>query len=221
MLKAILFDLDGTLAHTDPIHFQVWQKILAPYGLTFDHDFYKANFSGRLNPDIVKDLLPDLSVANGQDLSDHKEACFREAAAEQLHPLPGLLPLLDWLTQQKIAAAVVTNAPRANAEFMLSTLNLTETFEPIIISNDLPRGKPDPLPYQEALRQLGLTPKDAIVFEDSPSGIRAGLAAGIITIGVTTTHSAEELIELGVNMAISDFTAPSLQQLGLHHLDRD
>ena len=158
MLKAVLFDLDGTLAHTDPIHFRVWQKVLEPYGLRFDHDFYKAHFSGRLNPDIVQELLPHLSAKAGQELSDYKEACFREAAAEHLQPMPGLLPLLNWLKQQDIAMAIVTNAPRANAEFMLQTLGLQTVFAPVIISDDLPRGKPDPLPYQEALKRLAVAP---------------------------------------------------------------
>jgi HAD superfamily hydrolase (TIGR01509 family) len=215
MLKAILFDLDGTLANTDPIHFGIWQRVLRPHGITFDKPFYNAHFSGRLNPDIVSDLLPELTPQAGQSLSAYKEACFREAAADQLQPLPGLLPLLDWLKQRQLLSAVVTNAPRPNAEFMLKTLELMDTFDLIIISDDLPRGKPDPLPYQEALRRFSLTPEEAVVFEDSPSGIRSAVAAGITTIGVASTHGADELERLGVKFAIADFTDKRLHHVGI------
>ena len=97
MLKAILFDLDGTLAHTDPIHFQVWQTLLAPHGMTVDQTFYDRFISGRLNPDIVRDLLPQLSVEEGAAFSDHKEAQFRRLAADQLQRMSGLSDLLEHL----------------------------------------------------------------------------------------------------------------------------
>jgi HAD superfamily hydrolase (TIGR01509 family) len=215
MLQAILFDLDGTLAHTDPIHFRVWQSVLAPYGIVFDQAFYRANFSGRLNPDIVRDLLPQLTAAEGERLSADKEAQFRIAAADQLQPLPGLLPLLDWLNQAQWRRAIVTNAPRVNAEFMLQTLQLTDGFDTVVISDDLPRGKPDPLPYQEALRRLQLAPDQALVFEDSPAGVSAAIATGITTIGVATTHPPEDLYDLGASLVIQDFTDAHLQQLGV------
>ncbi|MEM8807075.1 MAG: HAD family phosphatase [Cyanobacteria bacterium P01_G01_bin.38] len=215
MLQAILFDLDGTLAHTDPIHFRVWQSMLAPYGLVFDEAFYKANFSGRLNPAIVRDLLPQLSPEEGERLSTEKEARFRIAAAEQLQPLPGLMGLIAWLKQQRLLSAIVTNAPRPNAEFMIQTLRLTNLFDTVVISNDLPRGKPDPLPYQTALQRLKLAPEQAVVFEDSPSGIKAAIAAGITTIGVATSYTPEELYDLGATLAIQDFTDTRLRELGV------
>ncbi|MEO0458566.1 MAG: HAD family phosphatase [Cyanobacteria bacterium P01_A01_bin.114] len=215
MLQAILFDLDGTLAHTDPIHLSVWQSMLAPYGLVFDETFYKANFSGRLNPDIVRDLLPQLSPAEGEQLSTEKEAQFRMAAADRLKPLPGLMSVIAWLKRQRLLSAIVTNAPRPNAEFMIQTLRLTNLFDTVVISSDLPRGKPDPLPYQTALQRLEIEPAQAVVFEDSPSGIRAAIAAGITTVGVATTYTSDELYNLGVTLAIQDFTDERLEALGI------
>ena len=205
-MKAVLFDLDGTLANTDPIHFQVWQALLAPYGMTVDQDFYDRFISGRLNLDIVRDLLPQLSEAEGEAFSANKEAQFREIAANQLQRMPGLTDFLHYIQQHGYAMALVTNAPRSNAEFMLRTLALNGIFQPIIIADDLPKGKPDPLPYQIALDQLGLSPDDAIVFEDSPTGIRAATAVGITTIGVTSTHSDTTLRQLGAQFTVADFT---------------
>ena len=206
MLKAVLFDLDGTLANTDPIHFHVWQTLLAPHGIVVDQEFYDRFISGRLNPDIVQDLLPQLSVEAGVAFSADKEARFREMAANQLQRMPGLTDFLHSIEQKGYAIALVTNAPRSNAEFMLKTLALNGVFDPIVIADDLPKGKPDPLPYQTALEQLGLPPDKAIVFEDSPTGVQAATAAGIATIGVTSTHSDTTLCQLGAQFTIADFT---------------
>lgn len=213
MLKAILYDLDGTLADTDPIHFQTWQKILREYDLDIDLEFYQKNFSGRLNPDIVRDLLPHLSEAEGRALSDRKEALFREQAQHSLEPLAGLLDLIAWGNQQQLHQVVVTNAPQANAEFMLKTLQFTQTFEFMILGDDLPQGKPHPLPYQTALNRLEIKSKDAVTFEDSPSGVRASVAAEIETIGIATTHPPEVLKNLGAAIAIQDFTDKRLLPL--------
>ncbi|NEQ53010.1 MAG: HAD family phosphatase [Leptolyngbya sp. SIO3F4] len=206
MLKAVLFDLDGTLANTDPIHFRVWQTLLAPHGHTVDQTFYDRFISGRLNPDIVRDLIPQFSVDEGAVFSADKEAKFRELAVNQLQRMPGLTDFLHHIEHQGYAIALVTNAPRSNAEFMLKTLALCGVFDPVIIADDLPKGKPDPLPYQAALEQLALQSNEALVFEDSPTGVKAAVAAGIPTIGVTSSHSDATLCGLGASFTITDFT---------------
>ena len=215
MLQAILFDLDGALAITDPIHFLIWGRLLRDYGLDIDESFSQQHISGRLNLDILQDLLPQLSPEEKQQFSLNKEARFRETAKGRLQPLPGLLPLIDWIKRQGMPSAIVTNAPRPNAEFMLQTLKLDQTFDLVIISGDLPLGKPDPLPYQEALRRLDLTPEQGVVFEDSPAGIRAAVAAGITTIGIASTHGPDKLYALGAKLVVADFTDERLKQLGL------
>jgi HAD superfamily hydrolase (TIGR01509 family) len=213
MLKALLFDLDGTLANTDPIHFQVWRDLLREYGLEIDPDFYRANFSGRRNQEIVKDLLPQLSEQAGEELSIRKEAEFRDRAETSLAPTAGLLDLLKWMDEHGLQRAVVTNAPVENAEFMLRVLHLNEVFATVILGDELPVGKPDPLPYQMALEQLGIRADEAIVFEDSTSGILSAVRASIPTVGVASTHSHEELYELGCILVIDDFCNPHLQEL--------
>jgi len=116
--------------------------------------------------------------------------------------------------------AVVTNAPRDNAEFMLETLGLSNRFDPVILAGELARGKPDPLPYQEALKQLMLTAEDALVFEDSPTGVQAAVAAGLTTIGVASTHAPETLTAIGAVCAISDFRDDRLRKFGLGEITK-
>ncbi|MEO0869584.1 MAG: HAD-IA family hydrolase [Cyanobacteria bacterium J06642_11] len=76
----------------------------------------------------------------------------------------------------------------------------------MIIADDLPKGKPDPLPYQTALNRLAITAAEALVFEDSPTGVRAAVAAGIPTIGITSSHSHDVLTRLGAIFTITDYT---------------
>lgn len=215
MLQAVIFDLDGTLTTSDDIHFQVWKEVLADYAIDLDEDLYRQRISGRQNPAIVADLLPQLSPAEGEQLGHDKEAAFRQLAANQLQPLPGVLELIQWIQGQDLKTAVVTNAPPDNARFMLQALGFSQTFDRVIIADDLPRGKPDPLPYQEALRQLAIAADQAVAFEDSPAGIRSALGAGLLTVGIASTHAIADLEALGVKFAIADFTDSRLRQLGL------
>jgi HAD superfamily hydrolase (TIGR01509 family) len=204
-LKAILFDLDGTLANTDPLHFQVFQQMLDERGVGLDAIAYGHKISGRTNQAILQDFFPHFSEADIQHFSHEKESRYRALAQTQIEPLPGLLALLDRLQKNQLKTAVVTNAPRLNAEFMLAALGLAETFEFVILGEDLPRAKPDPLPYETAIARFGIQPQEALVFEDSPAGIRAAIAAGIPTVGVASTHEPQALLALGVEFVVQDF----------------
>jgi len=209
MLKALLFDLDGTLANTDPVHYETWKEIMAGYGLPIDPAFYTANFSGRLNEQIIQTLLPHLDAAAGEWLARHKEALFRERAT-LIPPMPGLFDLLNWMETHQLKRAIVTNAPVENVEFMVQSLGLAETFEVVILGDELPKGKPDPLPYQTALDQLEIAPHEAIAFEDSPSGIRSAIAAQIPTVAIASSHDPEVLRSLGSVLVVNDFAKPQL-----------
>lgn len=219
MLKALLFDLDGTLANTDPIHYETWRQILIPYGLQIDPAFYQARFSGRVNQEIVRDLLPQLSDAEGEALSREKEAQFRERAAAVLKPTPGFMNLLNWADKKGLLRTVVTNAPAENVRFMLEVLQLESIFPNVVLGDELPLGKPDPLPYRVALEELGVLPSEAVAFEDSPSGIRSAVGAGIVTVALAiankdeTIHDPQLLHQLGATLVVSDFADARLEAL--------
>jgi HAD superfamily hydrolase (TIGR01509 family) len=212
MLAAILYDLDGTIVNTDPLHYQAWQELLRDCEIEIDEEFYKLHMSGRLNPDIVKELLPELSLEAVQKFSDRKEARFREIAAE-LRPLPGLLNLIAWADAQSLKQAVVTNAPRQNADYMLRVLHLQDKFDQVVVSEEIGIPKPDPTPYQHILAYFGIAPEQALAFEDSPSGIRAAVGAGIPTVGIASTQEPNQLYELGAMLVIPDFTDSQLWAL--------
>jgi HAD superfamily hydrolase (TIGR01509 family) len=212
MLAGILFDLDGTLANTDPIHFAVWQDILTYYHISIDRDFYRQRISGKTNSEIIKDILPNLSLETAWQLATEKEERYRKLAAT-LQLMPGLPKILELIDNTGLKKAVVTNAPKENAVHMLDILRLTYTFPTVILAEDAPPGKPDPAPYLLALERLALDSREAIVFEDSTTGIQAAVKAGIYTIGITSTHAAEHLLAAGANMAIEDFNSQQLWEL--------
>jgi HAD superfamily hydrolase (TIGR01509 family) len=212
MLEAILFDLDGTLADTDSIHFAVWQDILVRYDLDIDRSFYRQRISGRTNSKIIKDIIPQLTLEDAWKLATEKEETYRRLA-NSLLPTPGLDRLIALTDRASIKRAVVTNAPEDNAVYMLKVLRLTDTFPTVIMAKDAPPGKPDPAPYELALSRLGVKSKRAFAFEDSVAGIRSAVGAGIYTIGITSSHLAEDLLNAGASMTIQDFNDEQLWKL--------
>lgn len=213
MLEAILFDLDGTLANTDSIHFAVWQDILVRFDLDIDRDFYRQRISGRTNSKIIKDIIPQLTLEEAWKLATEKEETYRRIA-NSLKPTPGLDKLLRLIDDTAIKKAVVTNAPEDNAVYMLKVLHLADTFSTVVMAKDAPPGKPDPAPYQLGLSRLSVSDaKNAIAFEDSATGIQSAVNAGIYTIGVTSSHPAQDLLNAGASMTIKDFNDSQLWQL--------
>ncbi|WP_117238071.1 HAD family hydrolase [Thermus sediminis] len=201
MVRALLLDLDGTLVDTDPLHLLAWREVLRSFGLEVDPEFYRKRISGRLNPEIVRDLLGMEGEEAGR-LIEAKEAHFRELA-QGLKPTPGLGELLDLAQKKGLPWAVVTNAPKENAHHVLKALGLNPPL--LVLAEEVGRGKPDPLPYRVALERLGVGPEEALAFEDSPSGVESALGAGIPTYALLTGHPREALLAAGAQGVLRDF----------------
>ncbi|MCC7272083.1 MAG: HAD-IA family hydrolase [Alphaproteobacteria bacterium] len=205
----LLFDLDGTLTDTDALHIAAYRRILARDGRWLSAADYKARVMGATNAAIMGWMFPGLDEAEHAALADEKERLFRSMVG-RLRPLPGLTALLEWAAGLALRTAVVTNAPRDNAELMLGGLGLATRFPVLVIGDELARGKPDPLPYATALERLGSTADRAFAFEDSCSGVRAAAAAGIETFGLLTGLDEPTLRAAGAAAVIDDFADPRL-----------
>ncbi|WP_119069123.1 HAD family hydrolase [Rubrobacter indicoceani] len=211
--RALLLDLDGTLAETDSLHFPAWADILRQHAsMDVDRAFYQANISGRLNPDIAAEYIPGLSAEQTAALVEEKEVHFRDRV-DGLEPTPGLLEFVGAAREAGLRLALVTNAPRENARVVMAALGLEGYFEEVVVADDVDAGKPDPAPYAEALRRLDLSPDEAVAFEDSRSGIASALGAGIRTVGVASTQSEEYLLEAGTYLVVRDFTDSRLEDM--------
>jgi HAD superfamily hydrolase (TIGR01509 family) len=212
MKTALLFDLDGTLVDSDAEHLIAFQRIFAPHGIALDRSEYAANIMGAPNEMIASRYLAHLSLPEQAAIMDAKEAAYREALGE-MEPILGVLALLDFADRRGLKRAVVTNAPRANAEKVLSALGIGPRLPIVVIGAELQRSKPDPLPYLTALERTGAVAHHSLAFEDSLSGVRSAAAAGLAVVGMTTTLDSRTLIHAGATFAASNFTDPRIFEL--------
>jgi HAD superfamily hydrolase (TIGR01509 family) len=212
MLEALLFDLDGTLTDTDTLHLQALKQLLREQGRELSEAEFDAHVSGRANADMCRYLFPGRPVAEHEAFADRKEARFR-ALSPTLQPTAGLERLLAHAERSGIGMAVVTNAPRANAQHMLAAMGLAERFEHVLVAEELARAKPDPLPYLTGLERLGARADHALAFEDSVPGVTAASRAGILTVGLSTSQAPQVLLEAGAQLVVRNFDDERLWQL--------
>nr|GLL44856.1 haloacid dehalogenase-like hydrolase domain-containing protein Sgpp isoform X2 [Ipomoea trifida] len=212
-LEAVLFDIDGTLCDSDPIHLLAFQRMLQEIGynggVPIDEEFFVKHIAGKHNDDIGDYLFPDDRVRAAKFLDD-KEALFRSLAKEKVKPIDGLCKLKKWIEDRGLKRAAVTNAPRPNAELIIEILGLSDFFNAVIVGSECEHAKPFPDPYLKALEMLKVSKDHTIIFEDSVSGIKAGVAAGVPVIGLTTQNPAHLLMEAKPAFLIKDYADPKL-----------
>ncbi len=220
MSPTLLFDMDGTLVHTDPLHFAAFQTVLAPHGLDLDWSTYRQFIMGKSNESIAARLLPDVPVEQHAALMERKEAEYR-LLAQKLEPAAGLMDLLDWAARAGIALAVVTSAPRDSADHVLQALNIRSRFEAVITRNDVENAKPHPMPYLKALAAVGGEARRSVAFEDSSAGVTAAVAAGLPVVGLTELIDENALRAHGASLLIEDYRDPRLMGFLRRHLVLD
>jgi HAD superfamily hydrolase (TIGR01509 family) len=212
LYRALLFDLDGTIAETDSLHLPTWVDALQPYGVEVDEEFYRDRISGRNTAEIVRELLPDLTDEQGRSIGEAKEANFRERASE-LEPLPGLVDFVERGRKRGMWIALVTNAPEENVQTILLALKFRNLFDVVVLADEVEAVKPDPAPYRAALEKVSIPAERALAFEDSVSGISSSVAAGIPTVGIASSQDPKKLLGAGAFMAAQNFTDPRLRAL--------
>lgn len=204
---ALLFDLDGVIVDSNPVHVQVWRQYLSQYGID-PGGALPALMYGRRNDEIVRDffgshLTPEEIHRHGAD----KEALYRSVMKEQLRErlVPGIQRFLHRC--RRYPKAVVTNAEPANAEFVLAEAGLKQYFDLVVDGHQVERPKPAPDIYLLAIQLLGTQPQECIVFEDSQTGVQAARDAGarVVAVATTDTHFP------GAELVIRDFTDPRLE----------
>ena len=209
MPKALLFDLDGTLSNTDAVHFPNWIEVLRPYGVEVTRELYEEKLSGRVDKEAVEDVLPDLSDEEMDELLEREELRARQRSSE-IGPLPGLRGLVEAGRRRGLPLALVTNSTEEDAGEILQPLGLHGAFAPVVYPREGEDSKPAALPYERALESLGLSAGEVVAFEDSVTGARSAVEAGIPTVGITSGHTPEELLKAGVGIVIGDFMDPAL-----------
>jgi beta-phosphoglucomutase len=200
---AVIFDMDGVLVDTNPYHKISLKQFCTRHGYELNEEDLNNKIYGRTNNEWIRNLFGSLPKERILELGEEKEALFRSIYKDVIEPLAGLEELLKRLTQASIPIAIGTSAPRSNVDFVLESTRLKKYFNIILDQSHVEHGKPDPEIYLKVADRLGFEPKHCIVFEDSLSGVEAAQRAGAKVVGVTTTHSREELAH--TDFVISDF----------------
>lgn len=201
----LIFDLDGVIVDSMPVHEQAWERYLGSLG--YDGSDVASRMHGRSNDEIVRGFLgPEAAAHVVEEHGSAKEQLYREMLGDRLmsHLVPGIAAWLDRVAGAPVALA--TNAERANVDFVLDGADLRRYFHAIVDGWQVPRPKPAPDVYLRAAAELGVPPRRCVVFEDSPVGVQAARAAGMRVVGVLTHTRALE----GTAFMITDFQDPSL-----------
>ena len=198
---AVVFDCDGVLVDSEPITCGVLAEMLVELGLDFDLDRTIKTFMGK----SVKDEIVAIEAMIGRKLEAdwHPQFCRRrdEALAVRVREVAGVRAVVERLAEIGIPFAVASGADCAKMRLTLGTCGLLPHFSAQMFGSDMvARAKPAPDVYLLAMKTLGVDPKRTVVIEDTPTGTRAGVAAGAVVYGLTTLNTPAALMEAGASL---------------------
>lgn len=185
LIKAVLWDLDGTLVDSAEFHWLSWRDTLAAEGVLITYEQFLDSF-GQKNDRILRGWLPTATGDAIARIGEAKEAEYRRLARTRgLTPLPGAAAWLARLQAAGWRQAIASSAPRENVEVMLSALSLRDYFDAIASAEDVTAGKPDPQVFLSAASRLDVLPSRCVVVEDAAAGIEAARRAAMRSVGVS------------------------------------
>ena len=180
--KAYLFDCDGTIVDSMPLHYLGWVKALSEWSCEFPEPLFYA-WGGKPTADIILALNQKHGLNMPiEEVASRKEALYFENIA-LLQGIPEVIEHIE-LSHGRIPFAVVSGGTRESVTASLGALNLLDRFETLVCAGDYQRGKPDPEPFLVAAARLGVAPGDCLVFEDTDMGIQAATAAGMASVKI-------------------------------------
>lgn len=200
--------MDGVIVDTNPFHKQAIHEFCSRYGFNLSEDQLRSTIYGRTNKDWITNLFGKLTAQELEKYASEKEQLFRDLYEPFIKPVAGLIDFLGRLQQSAISCAIATSAPPANVEFVLKHIPIRNYFKVILDERSVMLGKPHPEVYLNTARALSLPNAQCVVIEDSLSGIAAARSAGSKVIGLTTTHTAEELKE--TDLVLNSFNGLSV-----------
>jgi beta-phosphoglucomutase family hydrolase len=186
-IAAVIFDMDGTLVNTENVHCEAWLEVLARRGYDYDEHWFEqwiGTADRFLAEHVIKEHQLDL---NPRLLQQEKETLFYEKVVVQNQAFPGVEAALAIL-QQRLPIAIATNSSREDAEHVFRPTPIEQYLQTVVTASDVDQLKPAPDMYLLAAQRLGVKPEQCLVLEDSPAGAKAGTAAGMYVIGLTSSQ---------------------------------
>jgi len=203
IVRGVLFDLDGVVAPTLENHVRAYRETLAPLGIPVEH-MVVASREGQRSQEIIAWIAAGQGKPLAQprvlELSEDKNRNYRGYPVPA--PYPGFRELLETLRARGVRTALATGTHGKNVPHVLG--DLLPLFDAVVAAEDVVHPKPDPEPYVRAAGKVGLDPRECLVVENAPLGVRSGKAAGCMVVAITTTLPAERLKE-------ADRVLPSIQ----------
>jgi beta-phosphoglucomutase len=201
--EAVIFDFDGVIVDTEPLHYAAFQKILEPHGLHFTWQEYVETYIGFDDRDAFRHAFTSKGLVLEHDdllrLINQKAGIFEEVIKSGVTAYPGVLDLIFHLSTHKIPLAICSGALRSDIIPILTMLGISDCFDIIVTADDVAASKPDPECYQLAFQRLSATSQNSfsinatIAIEDTPAGISAAKAAGLLVCGVTNSYPPDKL----------------------------
>ena len=186
MLQAVIFDMDGVIADTEPLHTQAYVEVLKEFGIHVSKDQYRKAITEEGK--TIATWFVELGGNPEQidELYRQKDGIYFPLLREQGTPRPGLLRLLSEIKESRVACALATSARRVNVEFILDLFGLGHFFAATLALEDVTHVKPHPEVFLVTLKRLSAQPYGAVVLEDAPKGVRAAVDARIPVVVIPT-----------------------------------
>ncbi len=228
-LKAVIFDFDGVLVDSEPLHYQAFCDVLRPLGLAHSYDVYVERYIGFDDRDALRAIFEDAGRALESDLFERllrdKEAAFQNIVSQGVVSFPGAKELVENLYRAGLPLAIASGAKKEEILLILKSLQMLHAFSVIISADDVQKGKPHPETYQKALEGLlathpslprapeddGSSAQGVLVIEDTPTGIQAARSAGLFVVAVAHTYPPADLQQ-------AHWVVPRLADLSLDRL---
>lgn len=192
-VQAVIFDLDGVLVSSIPVHVEAYKRTFAAEGREFTHEEYMRSGAGASREVLIRRVMGEIPEEKLSELMAAKERHARECVAERgLEPIPGAREFVEAVKGRGLKTAVATGS--RSPELLLGGAGLADLFEVVVDRRDVEHPKPHPEIYALTTRRLGVSPTSCIALEDSPPGVEAALAAGLRVIALTTTEPADRLV---------------------------
>ena len=204
-IAGVIFDFDGTLVESAPLHFQVDRQVLASRGVTLTREL-AAEFSGRCPRDYWDHVIRTFRLqGTAEELLGEGRARFLALARSSLAVLPHMRACLQWFGERKYPMSVASGSSLSLLEPILEHLGIRDRFEVVVSAEEVPHGKPAPDVFLEAAARMGLEPGELLVFEDSPAGVLAARRARMRCVAIPASadvlrashHMADLLFETG------------------------
>jgi len=212
MIRGVVFDFDGVIVDSHPVHKRAWRKFLESVGETASEEELQFVLDGRKREDILRHFLGDLDPELMLRYGHRKEQFFRDEAGD-VQTVEGLLNFLEDLEGAGVAIGIASSGSRSRVSFLLDRLDLKKHFQVIVTGDEVKKGKPDPSVFLKAAQALQEDPRALLAFEDAVSGVESAKAAGMKCVGIAHADRASILLDSGADHVVPDFCSLSYSKL--------